>query len=97
MLVIGSEFGEAEPVIIEVAVITADIRQLPVPGCGLCQNIIFTDLKRTDYIIFSTKSQFYKSEIVIIKYLYNSNRLLKALKYDKYITKTGIKGKKECI
>ena len=56
---------------------------------------IFADLKRAGYIISGTKSQFYKSKIVIIGYLYNSNRLLKALKYNRYITKTGIKGKKE--
>ena len=58
---------------------------------------IFTDLKRAGYVIFSAKLQFYKSEIVIVGYLYNSNRLPKALKYNKYITKTGIKGKKKYI
>ena len=58
---------------------------------------IFVDLKRVGCVIFSTKLQFYKSKIVIVGYLYNSNKLLKALKYDRYITKTGTKGKKECI
>ena len=56
---------------------------------------ILTDLKKTGCVIPSTKSQFYKSKIVIVEYLYNSNRLLKALKYNKYITKTGIEGKKD--
>ena len=58
---------------------------------------IFINLKRAGCVIFNAKLQFYKSKIVIIGYLCNSNRLLKALKYDKYITKTGTKGKKECI
>jgi hypothetical protein len=58
---------------------------------------ILTDLKRVSYIIFSVKLQFCKSKIVIIGYFYNSDGLLEALKYDKYITKMGTKGKKECI
>ena len=60
-------------------------------------DVILIDLKRVGYIIFSTKLQFYKSEIVIVGYLYNSDGLLKALKYDRYMTKTGTEGKKEYI
>ena len=58
---------------------------------------ILTNLKRAGYIIPSTKSQFYKSKIVIVGYLYNSNGLLEASKYDRCIIKIGIKGKKEYI
>ena len=58
---------------------------------------ILVDLKRAGCVIPSAKSQFYKSEIVIVGYLCNSNRLLKALKYNRYITKTGTKGKKKYI
>ena len=58
---------------------------------------ILTDLKKAGYIISNIKSQFYKSKIVIIGYLYNSDGLLKALKYNRYITKTGTKRKKKCI
>ena len=58
---------------------------------------ILADLKKAGYVISNTKLQFYKSKIIIIGYLYNSNRLLKALKYYRYITKTGTKGKKEYI
>ena len=58
---------------------------------------ILTDLKRAGYVIPGAKSQFYKSKIVIIEYLYNSNGLLEASKYNRCITKTGTKGKKEYI
>ena len=58
---------------------------------------ILIDLKRAGYIIFGAKLQFCKSKIVIIGYLYNSDGLLKASKYNKYIIKTGTKGKKEYI
>lgn len=35
---------------------------------------IFTNLKKTNYIIFIIKSQFYILKIVVIKYFYNSDR-----------------------
>jgi len=34
---------------------------------------MLADLEKASYIIFSTKSQFYIPEIVIIKYLYNGD------------------------
>ena len=60
-------------------------------------NTVLITLERVGYIISSAKLQFYKPKIAIIGYLCNSNRLLKALKYNRYITKTGTKGKKEYI
>ena len=57
---------------------------------------ILADLKRVDCIISSAKLQFYKSKIVIVEYLCNSDRLLKASKYNKYIIKIDTEGKKEC-
>ena len=61
-------------------------------------NTVFVDLEKVNYIISNTKSYFYKLKIVIIEYLCNNNgQLLKALKYNIYMTKTGTKGKKKYI